>query len=142
MYNFFSCWCSDEGVVDCVQTIKKDETYFTTVLNIGSVDYTNYYRFSCFVSLPNKIIQIKYFSLDFLCLSFSTDFYCYLLDFFRLSLSRTGWYIWVIVKEAVKQIKRQQSNRQTEVVPLCLLNKVLFYFKATMKFIIFQIESL
>lgn len=39
-----------------------------------------------------------------------------------------GWYIWVIVKEAVKQIKRQQLNRQTEVVPLCLLNKVLFYF--------------
>nr|XP_034301244.1 uncharacterized protein LOC105330858 isoform X2 [Crassostrea gigas] len=38
---------SNEGVVDCVQTIKKDETYFTTVLNIGSVDYANYYRFSC-----------------------------------------------------------------------------------------------
>lgn len=47
----------------------------------------------------------------------------------------------MIVKEAVKQIKRQQSNRQMEVVPLCLLNKVLFYFKATMKFIIFQIVT-
>lgn len=137
---FFSCWCSDEGVVDCVQTIKKDETYFTTVLNIGSVDYANYYRFSCLVSLPNKIIQIGCFLLycDFVIVLF----FLLLTWFFRLSLSRMGWYIWVIVKEAVKQIKRQQSNSQTEVVPLCLLNKVLFYFKATMKFFIFQIESL
>lgn len=130
--------CLDEGVVDCVQTIKKDETYFTTVLNIGSVDYTNYYRFSCLVSLPNKIIHIREFKLDFLWLSFSTVLYCYLRDLFRLSLSRMGWCIWVTVKEAVRQTKRQQTNRQTEVVPLCLPNKVLFYFKATMNMIYFS----
>lgn len=132
--------CLDEGVVDCVQTIKKDETYFTTVLNIGSVDYTNYYRFSCLVSLPNKIIHIREFKLDFLWLSFSTVLYCYLRDLFRLSLSRMGWYIWVTVKEAVRQTKRQQTNRQTEVVPLCLPNKVYFILKLQWIWFIFQNE--
>lgn len=43
----------DEGVVDCVETIKQGDTYFTTVFNNGSVDYSNYYRFSCLVRLES-----------------------------------------------------------------------------------------
>nr|XP_022322382.1 uncharacterized protein LOC111123938 isoform X5 [Crassostrea virginica] len=51
---------SNEGVVDCIETIEKDGTYFTTVFNNGSVDNANFYRFSCLaVSVSGNVVYIS-----------------------------------------------------------------------------------
>ncbi|XP_078324224.1 uncharacterized protein LOC144622567 [Crassostrea virginica] len=51
---------SNEGVVDCIETIEKDGTYFTTVFNNGSADNANFYRFSCLaVSVSGNVVYIS-----------------------------------------------------------------------------------
>ena len=40
-----------EGVVYCVDTVKKGPVYYTTVINPGSVDNVATKRFACYVRL-------------------------------------------------------------------------------------------
>ena len=42
-------YITEEGLAYCVDTITIGSTYYTTVLNPGNVDYSDYYRFTCLV---------------------------------------------------------------------------------------------
>jgi hypothetical protein len=52
---FFS---PDEGQVHCVDTASDGSNFYTTVLNPGSVDETNYHRFTCYVNYFEKIFYL------------------------------------------------------------------------------------
>lgn len=44
----------DEGQVDCIHSTTDGTNFYTTVLNPGAVDNTNYYRFTCYVRIITK----------------------------------------------------------------------------------------
>ncbi|KAK3097990.1 hypothetical protein FSP39_015096 [Pinctada imbricata] len=44
---------SQEGIGYCVQTVQSGSTFYTTVLNPGTVDDVNYYRFTCYAISQN-----------------------------------------------------------------------------------------
>lgn len=44
----------DEGQVDCIHSATDGTNFYTTVLNPGAVDNTNYYRLTCYVRMITK----------------------------------------------------------------------------------------
>lgn len=49
-----------EGVVNCIDTVKKGSVYYTTVINPGSVDNVATKRFTCYVRFVRFSIQDPY----------------------------------------------------------------------------------
>lgn len=79
----------DEGQVDCIHSAIDGTNFYTTVLNPGAVDNTNYYRFTCYVRIITKsksksnqnikistclvyCVEVQCF-LNFNCLKFSSE---------------------------------------------------------------------
>ena len=45
---------SEEGVVYCINTVISGSTFYTTVMNPGTVDEVNTFRFTCYVSIVQR----------------------------------------------------------------------------------------
>lgn len=59
----------DEGLVDCIHSTTDGTNFYTTVLNPGAVDNTNYYRFTCYVRIITKSKYQDIYMFGLLCRS-------------------------------------------------------------------------
>lgn len=110
-------FCLDEGVVDCIETIEKDGTYFTTVFNNGSVDNANFYRFSCLVSLPIPKKEPYVIFLNFL-----THFWFVGLRFIQ-AVSVSGNVVYISDSKGSCQANQTSTSKQNDGSGTLVLTK-------------------